>query len=53
MSIPDPVAHHAEHLELPVEELLRRAEVHPAYGEQVIDELTPEEADAFLKAVLS
>jgi len=33
--------------------LVRRATVHPPYGEQVIDDLTPEEADAFLDAVLS
>jgi hypothetical protein len=32
--------------------LPQRATVHPSYGEQVIDDLTPEEADAFLDAVL-
>ncbi len=42
-----------ESLELPVEELLRRGRTHPPYGEQVIEDLTPEEADAFLAAVLS
>ena len=51
MSAPRPA--HEQNLELPVEELLRRATVHPPYGEQVIDDLTPEEADAFLDAVLS
>lgn len=53
MSIPHTAHQHAENLELPVEELLRRATVHPPYGEQVIDDLTPEEADAFLDAVLT
>lgn len=42
-----------ENLELPVDELLRRGRSHPPYGEQVIDDLTPEEAEAFLDAVLS
>ncbi|QYG92976.1 hypothetical protein HC251_11395 [Iamia sp. SCSIO 61187] len=42
-----------EHLELPVEELLRRAPIHPPYGVDVIDDLTPEEADAFIAAVSS
>lgn len=40
-------------LELPVEELLQRGRPHPAYGEQVIEDLTPEEADAFLEAISS
>ncbi len=43
----------SESLELPVEELLRRARPLPPYGEMVIDDLTPEEAEAFLAAVLS
>ncbi len=42
-----------ESLELDVEELLRRGKPHPPYGEQVIEDLTPEEAEAFLAAVLS
>ncbi len=42
-----------ESLELGVEELLRRGRPHPPYGEQVIEDLTPEEADTFLAAVLS
>lgn len=53
MSTADPAPEHEEHLELPVEEVLRRAKVHPPYGEDVIDDLTQEEADAFLDAVLS
>lgn len=53
MSTPHHAPEHDENLELPVEELLQRAAVHPPYGEQVIDDLTPEEADAFLDAVLS
>ncbi len=39
--------------ELPVEALLRRGKPHLPYGEQVIDDLTPEEAEAFLDAVVS
>lgn len=42
-----------EHLEHPVDEVLRRAPIHPPYGTDVIDDLTPEEAEAFLDAVLS
>ena len=53
MSTPHPAPEHDENLELPVEELLRRATVHPPYGVQVIDDLTPEEADALLDAVLN
>lgn len=48
---PEPTPH--DSLELPVEEMLRRGRPHPPYGEQVIDDLTPEEAEAFLAAVLS
>ena len=40
-------------LELPVAELLRRARPLPPYGEMVIDDLSPEEAEAFLAAVLN
>lgn len=43
----------AESLELPVDEVLRRGRTHLPYGEQVLDDLTPEEAEAFLDAVLS
>jgi hypothetical protein len=53
MSTPQPESNANESLELPVEVLLRRGRPHPPYGEQVIDDLTPEEADAFLDAVLS
>lgn len=55
MSTPQPqhIPAEGESLELPVEELLRRARPHVPYGEQVIDDLTAEEADAFLDAVLS
>lgn len=53
MSTPHPAPEHDGNLELPVEELLQRAVVHPPYGDQVIDDLTTEEADAFLDAVLS
>lgn len=51
ISQPDPTAN--ESLELPVEELLRRGRPHPPYGEHVIEDLTPEEAQAFLDAVRS
>jgi hypothetical protein len=55
MSTPQPQDTPAagESLELPVEALLRRGRPHLPYGEQVIDDLTAEEADAFLDAVLS
>jgi hypothetical protein len=49
--LPEPIPN--ESLELPVEELLRRARPLPPYGEMVIDDLTPEEAEAFLAAVRS
>jgi hypothetical protein len=52
MSTPQPKPTSNENLELPVDELLRRGKPHPPYGEHVIDELTPEEAEAFLDAVL-
>ena len=55
MSTPhhDAVPSDGESLELPVEELLRRGRQHLPYGEQVIDDLTPEEGEAFLDAVRS
>ena len=53
MSTPQPEPTRHESLELPVEELLRRGKPHPPYGTQVIEDLTPEEAEAFLAAVLS
>ena len=49
---PKPEPTHAEHNELPVEELLRRARPLPPYGEMVIEDLDPDDADAFLAAVL-
>jgi hypothetical protein len=42
-----------EHLELSVEELLRRARPLPPHDEMVIDELSEEEGTAFLAAVES
>ena len=53
MSTPDPEPIPSESHELPVEELLRRARPLPSYDEMVIYDLTPEEAEAFLAAVLS
>jgi len=49
---PVPVGH-AESLELPVEELLRRAKPMPPLEDLVIEDLTPEEGEAFLAAVRS
>jgi hypothetical protein len=40
-----------QHLELPVEELLRRARPMPPHEEMVIEDLTEEEGAAFLAAV--
>ncbi|HSS61272.1 MAG TPA: hypothetical protein VLK30_07435 [Candidatus Limnocylindrales bacterium] len=42
-----------EHLELPVEELLRRARPLPPHDEMVIEDLSEEEGVAFLAAVES
>ena len=53
MSTPVPEPSPNESLERPVEELLSRARPLPPYDEMVIDDLTPEEAEAFLAAVLS
>ena len=49
----EPVTHpgHGESLELPVEELLRRARPLPSHEEMVIDDLTEEEGAAFLAAL--
>jgi len=49
----EPVAQpsHGESLELPVEELLRRARPLPPHEEMVIDDLTEEEGAAFLAAL--
>ncbi|MCW2761320.1 MAG: hypothetical protein JWR85_1521 [Marmoricola sp.] len=40
-----------ESLELPVEEVLRRARPLPPHSEMVIDDLTDEEGEAFLAAI--
>ena len=40
-----------ESLELPVEELLRRARPLPPHAEMAIDDLTDEEAEAFFEAI--
>lgn len=53
MSTPQPKPTPNESLEVTVEEMLLRGKPHPAYGEHVIEDLTDEEADAFLEAVLS
>jgi len=42
-----------QHLELPVEELLRRARPLPSHDEMVIEDLTAEEGEAFFLAVES
>ncbi|HSZ13870.1 MAG TPA: hypothetical protein VK790_07530 [Solirubrobacteraceae bacterium] len=41
----------SEHLELPVEELLRRAHPLPDHHEMVIEGLSEEEGEVFLAAV--
>lgn len=45
---PDPDHPVTECLELPVEELLKRARPLPPHSEMVIDDLTAEEGEAFL-----
>ena len=40
-------------MELPVEELLRRAQPLPGYDEMAIEDLTEEEGEAFLAAIAS
>jgi hypothetical protein len=42
-----------QHLELPVEELLRRARPLPDHDEMVIEDLSEEESEAFLAAIQS
>lgn len=42
---------HSESLELPVEELLRRARPLPPHDAMVIDDLSEEEGSAFLAAL--
>lgn len=41
-----------ESRELPVEKVLQRAKPHPPYGEHIIDDLSDDEAEAFLEAAL-
>lgn len=48
-----PTPKQQQHLELPVEELLRRAKSMPPLEDLVIEDLTPEEGEAFLAAVRS
>jgi len=40
-----------QHLELPVEELMRRARPLPPHDQMVIEDLTEEEGEAFVAAV--
>jgi hypothetical protein len=42
-----------QHLELPIEELLRRARPLPSHDEMVIEDLSEAEGTAFLAAVQS
>ncbi|MET0715989.1 MAG: hypothetical protein ABWY57_13850 [Mycetocola sp.] len=50
----DPVpVRHAESLELPIAELLRRARPLPPLEEMAIDDLSDEEAEAFLAVLRS
>ena len=42
---------HSESLEIPVEELLRRARPLPPHDEMVIDDLSEDEGAAFLAAL--
>jgi hypothetical protein len=53
MSTPLPEPGPTESLERPVEGLHARAQPLPPYDEMVMDDLTPDEAEAFLAAVLS
>jgi len=47
----DQSAHEPEHLELPVEELLRRARPLPPHEDMLIDGVDEEEGRAFLAAI--
>jgi len=53
MSTPLPEPTPTKSLERPVDDLLDCARPLPPYDEMVIDDLTPDEAEAFLAAVLS
>ena len=46
-----PISESDKHLELPVEDLLRRARPLPPHDEMVIDDLDDEEGMAFLAAL--
>ena len=50
-SIPAAVPEMGKHLELPVEELLRRARPLPSHATMVIDDVDDEEGMAFLAAL--
>lgn len=52
MTTPQHPLRRSENRELPVETVLQRAKPHPPYGEHIIDDLTDDEADAFLEAAL-
>lgn len=52
MATPQHQPHRTESRELPVETVLERAKPHPPYGEHIIDDLTDDEAEAFLDAAL-
>ena len=47
----EPVTPNAGHLELPVEELLRRARPMPPHEQMIIEDLDDEEGAAFLAAL--
>ena len=52
MANPQHQPRRSESRELPVETVLQRAKPHPPYGEHIIDDLTDDEAAAFLEAAL-
>jgi len=52
MTTPQHQPRRSENRELPVEMVLQRAKPHPPYGEHIIDDLTDDEAEAFLDAAL-
>lgn len=52
MSTPKSKPSQTGSLELPVDEPLRRGKPHSAYGEDVIDDFTPQEGEAFLATTM-
>ena len=52
MATPQHQPKRSESRELPVETVLQRASTHPPYGKHIIDDLTDDEAEAFLDAAL-